>query len=65
VTLQLPRPDITFEFDVDQARARETRLRAFKEIAAEKTPIAAAHLPFPGMGLLRTEGEGYRLDALK
>jgi glyoxylase-like metal-dependent hydrolase (beta-lactamase superfamily II) len=63
--LQMPRPDITFEFDVDQPRARETRLRAFKQLAADQTPIAGAHLPFPGIGRVRTEGEGYRLEALK
>ncbi|MDR2695385.1 MAG: MBL fold metallo-hydrolase [Deltaproteobacteria bacterium] len=63
--LQMPRPDITFEFDVDQPRARETRLRAFRQLAADQTPIAGAHLPFPGTGLVRTEGAGYRLEALK
>jgi len=63
--LQLPRPDITLDFDVDQPRARETRLRAFKQIAAAKTPVAAAHLPFPGVGLLRPEGRGYKLEAVK
>jgi len=63
--LQMPRPAITFDFDVDQAMAKETRLRAFKQIAAEKTPVAAAHLPFPGIGFVRAEGEGYKLEALK
>jgi len=63
--VQLPRPDITLDFDVDQPMAKETRLRAFKQIAAAKTPVAAAHLPFPGIGLLRAEGEGYRLEAVK
>jgi glyoxylase-like metal-dependent hydrolase (beta-lactamase superfamily II) len=63
--LQLPRPDITFEYDVDQPKARETRLRAFKQLAAERTPIAAAHLPFPGVGLIVPDGEGYRLEPLK
>jgi glyoxylase-like metal-dependent hydrolase (beta-lactamase superfamily II) len=63
--LQFPRPDITFEFDVDQARARETRLRVFKQLAAEQTPIAAAHLPFPGVGFVEPDGGGYRLEPLK
>jgi glyoxylase-like metal-dependent hydrolase (beta-lactamase superfamily II) len=63
--LQFPRPDITVDFDVDQPQARETRLRAFKQLAKEATPIAAAHLPFPGIGIVRAEKDGYKLEALK
>jgi glyoxylase-like metal-dependent hydrolase (beta-lactamase superfamily II) len=64
---QLPRPDITVDFDVDQPRARETRLRIFKQLTEEKDamPVAAAHLPFPGIGLVRPEGAGYRLAKLQ
>ena len=63
--LQLPRPDITVDFDVDQPTAKETRLRAFKQITEDKIPIAAAHLPFPGIGLILPEGDGYKLEELK
>ena len=60
--LQLPRPDITVDFDVDQAAAKETRLRVLKQIAEDKTPIAAAHLPFPGIGLILPDGDGYKFE---
>jgi len=63
--LQMPRPDITIAFDVDQPKAKETRLRVFKQLAEETTPIAGAHLPFPGIGLVRPDGAGYKLEALK
>ena len=63
--LQMPRPDITIAFDVDPAMAKETRLRTFKQLAEDETPIAGTHLPFPGIGLVRPEGEGYKLEALK
>jgi hypothetical protein len=63
--LQLPRPDITVDFDVDQPAAKERRLRVFKELAEDGTPIAATHPPFPGIGILRPDGEGYRLEALR
>ena len=62
--LQIPRPDITINFDVDQAKAKETRLRVFKQLAEGATPFAATHVPFPGMGILRVEGGGYRLEEL-
>jgi glyoxylase-like metal-dependent hydrolase (beta-lactamase superfamily II) len=61
--LQMPRPDITVVFDVDPPKAKETRLRAFKRVAEDKTPIAGAHLPFPGIGLVRPKGSGYAMQA--
>ena len=63
--LQMPRPDITVDFDVDQTMAKEIRLRMFKQLAEDKIPIAGTHLPFPGIGLVRAEGKGYKLEALK
>ena len=65
VSLQMPRPDITFYFDVDQPKAKETRLRVFKQVAEDKIPIAGAHVPFPGVGLVRPDGNGYKLDELR
>ncbi|MCL1984905.1 MAG: MBL fold metallo-hydrolase [Betaproteobacteria bacterium] len=63
--LQMPRPDITLGFDVDQPLARETRLRMFKQLAEDKTPVAGAHLPFPGIGIVRPDGNGYKLEKLQ
>ena len=63
--LQMPRPDITVDFDVDQAAAKEMRLRMFKQLAEDTMPIAGAHLPFPGIGLVRPDGGGYKLEALE
>ena len=63
--IQFARPDITVDFDVDQPMAKETRLRTFKQVAKEATPIAAVHLPFPGMGLVRAKGDGYRFEPFK
>jgi glyoxylase-like metal-dependent hydrolase (beta-lactamase superfamily II) len=59
--LQMPRPDITFDADVDQSKAKAMRLRMFKQLAETKTPIAGAHLPFPGIGLIQSAGDGYTL----
>lgn len=63
--LQFPRPDITIDFDVDQPMAGKTRLRTFRQLVEEKTPlpIACVHVPFPGVGLLQRAGNGYRLTA--
>ena len=58
--LQLPRPDITIDYDVDQDKAKKMRLSTFDRIA-KKVPIAGAHLPFPGIGFVQPEGKGYKL----
>ena len=60
--LQLSRPDITVDFDADQPTAKETRLRMFIQLSEDATPIATAHLPFPGIGIVRPEGDGYTLE---
>ena len=59
--LQMPRPDITFDADTDQSKAKAVRLRTFKQLAGSHIPIAGTHLPFPGIGLVQPEGDGYKL----
>ncbi|RNF85472.1 MBL fold metallo-hydrolase [Lysobacter psychrotolerans] len=57
--IQLPRPDVTITFDVDQPAAKAQRARQFAAAAGGRRLVAAAHLPFPGLGYLRREGDGY------
>lgn len=57
--VQFPRPDITINFDVDSKQAVATRKKLFADLAKNKTWVAAAHIAFPGLGRLRTEGSGY------
>jgi glyoxylase-like metal-dependent hydrolase (beta-lactamase superfamily II) len=57
--VQLPRPEITITFDVDQNKARSQRLLQFNRAAKDGTLVAAAHLNFPGIGRLRSNGKGY------
>lgn len=56
---QLKDPSIAAEFDVDAKAARASRIKALAEIAKRKIWIAGAHLPFPGIGHIRSEKEGY------
>ncbi|AWK88414.1 MBL fold metallo-hydrolase [Azospirillum thermophilum] len=57
--VQFPRPEVAIEFDSDQSRAVATRQRLFAEAAAQKLWVAGAHLPFPGLGHVRAEQQGY------
>jgi glyoxylase-like metal-dependent hydrolase (beta-lactamase superfamily II) len=55
---QFANPDISLEFDVDQPAAVATRKKLLAEAAAAKLWVAGAHLPFPGVGHVRAEGDG-------
>jgi glyoxylase-like metal-dependent hydrolase (beta-lactamase superfamily II) len=57
--VQLSHPDITVVFDIDHAAAAATRNQLLPTLAREDVVIAGPHMPFPGMGRLRKEGNGY------
>lgn len=58
-SVQMPKPDVTINFDVDQDAAREQRTKQFDRGAKERKLIAAPHLNFPGVGYLRKNNQGY------
>ena len=58
--VQFRRPDVTIEFDVDRDAARATRVDVFRRAAVSGDLLGGSHLPFPGLGRLQAEGEGYR-----
>jgi glyoxylase-like metal-dependent hydrolase (beta-lactamase superfamily II) len=54
--VQLQNPGVTIQFDSDQAAAARQRLLAFADAANSGYLIGASHLPFPGIGRLRSAG---------
>lgn len=58
-SVQFPSPAVTISFDTDSPRAASARGKLFTEIAAKGWLMAIAHVSFPGLGRLRTEGKGY------
>jgi glyoxylase-like metal-dependent hydrolase (beta-lactamase superfamily II) len=57
--LLLKRPHWEFQFDYDSVKAAETRIRHFDRIVQERHAILAYHFPFPGLGHLRKDRDGY------
>ena len=57
--LLLKRPRWEFAFDHDPAKAAETRIQVFDQIAQERHAILACHFPFPGLGHLRKDADSY------
>jgi glyoxylase-like metal-dependent hydrolase (beta-lactamase superfamily II) len=55
--LMFENPRWTVQFDVNPSAAAETRLRLFAELAAKRTRVHLFHMPFPGVGHIRTTGE--------
>jgi glyoxylase-like metal-dependent hydrolase (beta-lactamase superfamily II) len=57
--IQFDDPSVTIQFDTDSKSAAVQRKRAYTEAAKGGYLVAAAHLPFPGLGHVRTQGKGY------
>ncbi|NUF36447.1 MBL fold metallo-hydrolase [Acinetobacter lactucae] len=60
--VQMPHPEISIVFDSDSASAVKTREDLLVKLAADKTMIAAAHMPFPGLGRIRKADTGTGYD---
>ena len=58
--VQLDHPNVTISFDTDPKEAAASRIRVFNEMASDKTLVAGAHIPFPGVGHLRASGTSYQ-----
>lgn len=58
--VQMAEPGVTISFDSDQKASAQARKRAFDAAVKGKYLIGGAHLAFPGLGHLRSEGKGYR-----
>ncbi|MEM9394144.1 MAG: MBL fold metallo-hydrolase [Pseudomonadota bacterium] len=58
--IQFAHVDVGYALDSDAARAADTRARVFAEVAASGERIAATHLPFPGVGTVEKDGDGWR-----
>jgi len=56
--VQFAKPSTSIDFDIDQKQAVITRCALMKTIAADGSFVAGMHLPFPGIGHIRAEGEG-------
>ena len=57
--VQFADPAVTIAFDSDAKTAAIERKQAYAEAARQGYLIAGAHLPFPGLGHVRTQGQAY------
>ncbi|MBW7973356.1 MBL fold metallo-hydrolase [Bradyrhizobium sp. BR 10289] len=59
--IQVPRPDVTIAFDVDQKAAAETRKRVLERVSATGELVAGMHLNFPGFARLSKTGQSFEI----
>ena len=57
--VQFATPPVTIAFDTDPVAAAKQRAKAYAEAAAQGHWVGSAHLAFPGLGRLRSDGSGY------
>jgi glyoxylase-like metal-dependent hydrolase (beta-lactamase superfamily II) len=58
--VQMDNPQVTIGFDSDEKAAYASRKKVFDDAAKNGYLIGGAHLQFPGLGHLQTQGKGYR-----
>jgi glyoxylase-like metal-dependent hydrolase (beta-lactamase superfamily II) len=57
--VQLAHPEVAIEFDVTPTQAIASRKAILEQVATQRLMIAGAHMPFPGMGHLHKDANGY------
>lgn len=57
--VQLPHPEVTIDFDIDQRKARATRELMLADFARSGQLVAGDHVNFPGLGRIIKAGKGY------
>jgi glyoxylase-like metal-dependent hydrolase (beta-lactamase superfamily II) len=62
--VQFAQPQVTIAFDTDSTAAATARQAVFERAASTRCLVAAAHLPFPGLGHLRRGRVGYEFVPL-
>ncbi|TMV47858.1 MBL fold metallo-hydrolase [Paenibacillus mesophilus] len=58
-SIQFARPELTWEYDTNQAQARASRQRMFRRAIQPNYYVAGAHLSFPGVGAVTLYGDAY------
>jgi glyoxylase-like metal-dependent hydrolase (beta-lactamase superfamily II) len=57
------KPKTEFAYDTDPKQAVTSRLKVLDMIASTRMPMLAYHFPWPGVGHLSRQGDGYRYIA--
>jgi glyoxylase-like metal-dependent hydrolase (beta-lactamase superfamily II) len=59
-SIQFDNPQVTIGFDSDEKAAYASRKKVFDDAAKNGYLVGGAHLQFPGLGHIASQGKGYR-----
>lgn len=59
-TVLIEKPRIEVNFDTDSKQGAESRVKLLDMLAAQKIPMLGYHMPWPGIGHVAKQGEGFR-----
>lgn len=65
VDLQVAHPEYCASFDNDKKQAYQTRVSFLETMSREGYIVFGAHIPFPGVGYIEKEGDGYKFEPYK
>jgi glyoxylase-like metal-dependent hydrolase (beta-lactamase superfamily II) len=58
--LLFEKPRMEFLFDTDSKLSVKSRVRVLEVLAANRTPLMSYHFPWPGLGHVGKDGDGFR-----
>jgi glyoxylase-like metal-dependent hydrolase (beta-lactamase superfamily II) len=58
--LLMEKPLLEFAYDTDSKQSAKTRVRVLDMLATNRIPLLAYHFPWPGIGHVAKQGEGFR-----
>lgn len=61
--LLVEKPRIEFAYDTDPKQSANTRVRILDMLATDRIPLIAYHFPWPGIGHVAKNGDGFRYFA--
>lgn len=61
--LSIERPRLEFAYDMDPKQAVASRVKLLDMLAKDRIPMMAYHFPWPGVGHISKQGEGFRYHA--
>jgi glyoxylase-like metal-dependent hydrolase (beta-lactamase superfamily II) len=59
--IQIPRPQVTSEYDIDEDLAHKNRRKIFDHVASERLLVTGGHMHLPGFAHVVPQGEGFRI----
>ena len=63
--VQIPHPEISATFDMDQIAASNSRRQLLDYAARNRIPIGGMHIVYPGIGYIEAFGNGFRFTAAR